>query len=145
LTGLALLSDVERGDIMKDALVADRLTLRGGFALLALVMACEAADSRDRLKSVMRDSLPELAKPVVGFDKDSTHLIVYLETTAFPTMPESVLTNHAKHIGALAVRRYERPNELESVTVLYREPVRRGVWYIRHVRTFPVAMLSSAP
>ena len=33
---------------------------------------------------------------------------------------------------------YERANELDSVTVDYREAVSPGLWYVRHERTFPV-------
>jgi hypothetical protein len=122
------------------------MTLRLGVVLLIIAAACgEPPDSRDRLTSGLRDSLPEPANPVAGFGRDSTHLVVYVETAAFLTVPESVLTSNAKQIAALAVRHFEKASQLDSVEVLYREPVRRGVWHIRHVRTFPVGMLSPAP
>ena len=113
--------------------------------LLALAAACTwPTTSRERLASALRERVGELADPDVGFMKDSTHLLVNLATVAFRTVPDSVLTVQAKDIGAFALRHYERANELDSVTVLYREKVSPGFWYIRHERTFPVGELRSA-
>jgi hypothetical protein len=110
----------------------------------ALVAACVGVtpdNSRTRLASVLRDSVGAAADPQVAFAKDSTHLLVQLATVAFPTVSESELTDEAKSIGGFAFKHYERANELDSVTVLYREKVRSGVWWIRHERTFAVEEL----
>jgi hypothetical protein len=111
--------------------------------LLALSGAChEAANSRERVVSALRDSLGKATDPQVAFQKDSTHLLVQLATVAFPTMSEAALTDQARNIGAFAVRHYENANQLDSVTVLYREAAPPpGVWYIRHTRTFPIGNL----
>ena len=110
--------------------------------LLALTAACvEPANSRERIASALRDSLGKAADPQVAFQRDSTHLLVELATVAFPTVPESVLTAQARDIGGFALRHYERANQVDSVTVLYREAVRSGVWYIRHTCTFSVESL----
>jgi hypothetical protein len=111
--------------------------------LLAFSGAChEPGNSRERVASALRDSLGTAADPQVAFQKDSTHLLVQLATVAFPTMPEAALTDQARNIGAFAVRHYENANQLDSVTVLYREAAPpRGVWYIRHARTFPIGDL----
>jgi hypothetical protein len=98
-------------------------------------------NSRTRLASVLRASLGEAADPHVAFGRDSTHLVVELATVAFPTVSESELSDEAKSIGGFAFKHYERANELDSVTVLYREKVRSGVWWIRHERTFAVGEL----
>jgi murein DD-endopeptidase MepM/ murein hydrolase activator NlpD len=111
-------------------------------SLLALAAACAGpTDSRDRLASELRDRVGDAADPHVSFLRDSTHLQVELATVAFRTMPESVLTDQARNIGVFALRHYERANEVDSVTVLYREAVSPGFWYIRHTRTFPVGEL----
>ena len=110
--------------------------------LLALAAAClEPANSRERLASTLRDSLGKAADPQVAFQRDSAHLLVELATVAFPTVPDSVLTGNARGVGRFALRHYERPNQVDSVTVLYRGAVRSGVWYIRHTRTFSVENL----
>jgi hypothetical protein len=113
--------------------------------LLTLAAACiKPSTARERVASALRDSLAKAADPEVAFQRDSTHLLVELATAAFPTVPESVLTSQARSIGAFALRHYDNANQLDSVTVLYREAARPGVWYIRHTRTFPVANLRSA-
>jgi hypothetical protein len=116
---------------------------RYSLALLAFFGACGGpSNSRERLASVLRDSLGEAADPQVAYQSDSTHLLVELATTAFPTVPDSILTGQARGIGGFALRHYERANQLDSVTVLYREATPHpGIWYIRHTRTFPVASL----
>jgi len=111
--------------------------------LLPILGAChEPANSRERVTSALRDSLGTAADPQVAFQKDSTHLLVQLATVAFPTIPEAALTDQARNIAAFAVRHYENANQLDSVTVLYREAAPHGgIWYIRHERTFPVRSL----
>ena len=115
--------------------------------LLAFAAACGGPakdESRERLASALRESLGKAANPQVAFERDSTHLLVQLSTVAFPTIPESALTEQARNIGSFAFRHYEKANQLDSVTVLYREGVRRGVWWIRHMRTFSVEELRNA-
>jgi hypothetical protein len=116
---------------------------RCSIALLAIFAACGVpTNSRERLASTLRDSLGEAADPHVAYQRDSTHLLVELATAAFPTVADSILTSQARGIGGLALRRYEKANQLDSVTVLYREASpQSGIWYIRHERTFPVANL----
>src|SRR3954470_9549144 len=114
--------------------------------MLAFSGAChQPANSRERASSALRDSLGTDADPQVAFQRDSTHLLVQLATVAFPTMPEAALTGQAQSIAAFAVRHYENANQLDSVTVLYREAAPQpGVWYIRHERTFPIGELRNA-
>jgi hypothetical protein len=113
--------------------------------LLALAAGCmKPATSRERVASALRDSLGKAADPEVAFQRDSTHLLVELATAAFPTMPEAVLTSHARSIGVFALRHYENANQLDSVTVLYREAAGPAVWYIRHTRTFSIGNLRNA-
>jgi hypothetical protein len=111
--------------------------------LLVLFAACgEPINSRERVASVLRDSLSEAADPQVAYQRDSTHLLVELATAAFPTVSDSILTGQARGIGRLALRHYDNANQLDSVTVLYREAAPHpGIWHIRHKRTFPVAEL----
>ena len=114
--------------------------------LLVFSGACHApANSRERLAYALRDSLGTAADPQVAFQRDSTHLLVELATAAFPTIPEAALTHQARSIAGFAVRSYENANQLDSVTVLYREAARHpGVWHIRHERTFPIGELRNA-
>lgn len=128
---------------MKKTIFVYRMT-RQWILLSALMAACVGAtpdNPRTRLASVLRDSLGAAADPQVAFQKDPNHLLVELATVAFPTVSESELSDEAKHIGGFAFKHYERANELDSVTVLYREKVRSGVWWIRHERTFAVEEL----
>ena len=120
---------------------------RIGLLVLAFVAACAGPvndKSAERVASVLRDSLGQLAAPHVGFSRDSTHLSVRLATVAFPTVPDSVLTEHARSVGSFALRHYEKANQLDSVSVRYNEAVRSGVWHIRHKRTFLVEDLPLA-
>jgi hypothetical protein len=133
--------------ILKKTIFVYRMT-RQWILLSALMEACGGVtldNSRTRLASVLRDSLGAAADPQVAFEKDSTHLLVELATVAFRTVSESELSDEAKHIGGFAFKHYERANELDSVTVLYREKVRSGVWWIRHDRTFAVEELRCCP
>jgi hypothetical protein len=133
--------------ILKKTIFVYRMT-RQWILLSALMAACGGVtpdNSRTRLASVLRDSLGAAADPQVAFEKDSTHLLVELATVAFRTVSESELSDEAKHIGGFAFKHYERANELDSVTVLYREKVRSGVWWIRHDRTFAVEELRCCP
>jgi hypothetical protein len=111
--------------------------------VLAFFGACGGpTNSRERLASVLRDSLGEAADPHVAYQRDSTHLLVELATAAFPTVSDSILTGQARGIGGFTLRHYERANQLDSVTVLYREAAPHpGIWYVRHTRTFPVASI----
>lgn len=125
---------------MKKTIFVYRMT-RQWILLSAILAACGGLtpdNPRTRLASALRASLGEDADPQVAFQKDSTHLLVELATVAFPTVSEDHLSDEAKHIGGFAFKHYERANELDSVTVLYREKVRSGVWWIRHERTFAV-------
>lgn len=110
--------------------------------ILASAPACVGhADetSRERLGAALEEMLGKEAEPLVAFQKDSTHLVVQLSTFAFPTVSDPALTEQAKTIASFALGHYEKPNELDSVTVRYREKAPApGVWYIRHTRTFPV-------
>jgi hypothetical protein len=109
---------------------------------LALAAACLGpANSRERLAAALKERVGEAADPDVAFLKDSTHLLVNLATVAFRTVPDSVLTVQARDIGRFALGHYERANELDSITVVYREAVSPGLWYVRHTRTFPVGDL----
>ena len=128
---------------MKKTMFVCRMT-RQWILLSAFIAACVGVtpdNSRTRLASVLRDSLGAAADPQVAFQRDSTHLLVQLATVAFPTVSEAELSDEAKHIGGFAFQHYERANELDSVTVLYHEKVRSGVYWIRHERTFPVEQL----
>ena len=111
--------------------------------LLVFSGACHApANSRERLSYALRDTLGTAADPQVAFQRDSTHLLVQLATVAFPAMPEAVLTQQARNIAVFAARHYENANQLDSVTVLYREATPHpGIWHIRHERTFPIGEL----
>jgi hypothetical protein len=110
--------------------------------LVCLVFGCaKAGNPRERLASALSDSLEKAADPHVAFVRDSTHLQIELANAAFPAVPDSVRTNQASDIGRFALRHYERANELDSITVMYRDSVRPGVWNIRHTRTFPAGDL----
>lgn len=114
----------------------------GLLLLLAVAVACTGpGNSRERLASALKDRLGDAANPDVGFIRDSTHLLVNLATVAFRSVPESALTVQARDIGRFALQHYERANDVDTVTVLYREKVSSGFWYIRHERTFAVGDL----
>jgi hypothetical protein len=131
------------GATVKTTIFVYRMT-RQWILLSALMAGCGGLtpdNSRTRLASVLRDSIGAEADPQVAFQRDSTHLLVELATVAFPTISESELSDEAKSIGGFAFKHYERANELDSVTVLYREKIRSGEWWIRHERTFAVEEL----
>jgi hypothetical protein len=100
-------------------------------------------ESRGRVVRALTESLGEMADPQIAFQRDSTHLLVHLRTAAFPTVSEEALTEQARNVASLALRHFDRARELDSVTVLYREPFRKGVSWIRHRRGFSVDSLLS--
>lgn len=116
----------------------------GLFALVAC-WGCTPDGPRENVASALREKLGEAADPKVGFQPDSTHLLVHLATVAFPTVPENELTRRARAIASFAFRRYANASDADSVTVLYREAVRPGMWWIRHERTFSAETLRGVP
>ena len=117
---------------------------RIGLVVLALATACVGPakdESRERVASALRERLGEAADPQVAFQRDSAHLLVRLATVAFPTVSDSLLTVQARSIASFALGHYEKANQLDSVSVLYHEAVRPGVWHIRHARSFSVENL----
>lgn len=114
--------------------------------ILFLAVACMRSakdESRERVARALTETLGEAADPQIAFQRDSSHLLVQLLTVAFPTVSEEALTTQAKNIASSALRHYDKAGQLDSVTVLYREPVRRGMWWIRHTRSFPVDSLQN--
>lgn len=113
-------------------------------AMLLLITSCMGSandESRRRVAHVLTETLGKAADPQIAYQRDSSHLLIQLLTVAFPTVSEERLTEQAKAIATVALHNYDRANQLDSVTVLYREPVRRGVWWIRHSRSFSVESL----
>jgi predicted component of type VI protein secretion system len=112
--------------------------------MVAFAVAC-TGHARDepgeRVARALTSMLGEAAAPQVAFVRDSSHLRVQLSTVAFPTVSEEELTKQAGRIAGSALRNYDKADQLDSVTVVYREPVRPGMWWIRHSRTFSVASL----
>lgn len=113
--------------------------------LLALgCLSHQKDEALQRVDRSLRERLGELADPQVAFMRDSTHLLIQLATVAFRTVTDDELTDRAKNISSFTYARYDRANEVDSVTVFYREKVRRGVWHIRHIRSFGVADLGDS-
>lgn len=111
-------------------------------ALFAL--GCVSPQKDEALRRVdrsLREHLGDTADPQVAFKRDSTHLLIQLATVAFPTVSDDELTDRTRRISRFTYDRYDRGDEVDSATVFYREEVRRGMWHIRHMRSFPVAAL----
>lgn len=117
--------------------------LLAAFAVACMGIATD--ESRERVADALTRMLGEAADPDVGFLNDSSHLQLSLLTVAFPTVSESELTEQARIIASSALRNYDEAGRLDKITVLYREPVRKGMWWIRHTRTFSVDSLLSLP
>lgn len=114
--------------------------------LLFLAVACMRSakdESRERVARALTEIVGEEADPQIAFQRDSSNLRVQLLTVAFPTVSEEALTAQAKNIASFALRHYDKAGQLDSVTVVYREPVRRGMWWIRHYRSFSVDSLQN--
>lgn len=113
-----------------------------------LAAACVAApegDSRERVPRALAESVGEAADPQITFRRDSSHLLIQLATVAFPTVSEDELTGRARGIATTAMRNYDNADQLDSITVLYREKAGKGIWWIRNTRTFPVDSLRGSP
>jgi hypothetical protein len=109
--------------------------------VLAFATACLGStrdDSRQRVASALRDTLGKAADPQVAFMNNSRHLLIQLSTAAFVNASDSTFAQQAKDIARFAFRRYEKASGLDSITVLDRNSVAKGVWQIRYTRTFPV-------
>lgn len=124
---------------------------RGGLPMhklipaILLAGACESPsddESRKHVTGVLTQTLGEAARPRVAFQRDSTHLLVQLLTVAFPSVSEDELTAQATDIAQTTLNNYDRADQLDSITVLYRERAGRGVWWIRHTRAFSVDSLN---
>lgn len=114
-------------------------------AFAAACMGIEKDESRERVADALTNMLGEAANPDIGFLGDSSHLQVSLLTVAFPTVSEAELTGQARIIASSALRNYGEAGRLDSITVLYREPVRKGTWWVRHTRSFSVDSLLNLP
>jgi len=47
----------------------------------------------------------------------------------------------AEEIGGFSKRHYEKPADLDSISVMAHEQVQPGVWKIRQMRTFSISQL----
>lgn len=106
-----------------------------------------SSDARERLATVLRDSLGESFKPKVSFLGDGgrpeSHLYVTIDTDAVPDESDSVFVRRALDLARFAVRHYERAGNLDSVTVAVEEFWQPGVWRVVHSRAFAIASLDS--
>lgn len=110
-----------------------------------LAAACTAdaeGDSRERVARALAESLGEAADPEIAFRRDSSHLLIQLATIAFPTVLEDELTRRARGIANTALSTYDKADQLDSITVLYREKAGNGIAWIRNTRTFSVDSLN---
>jgi hypothetical protein len=96
---------------------------------------------REKLKAVLRDSIGAATNPQVSYLNNDKHLLVQFDTTAFASLSDSVFTLRAKEIGGFSKRHYEKPADLDSISVMAHEQVQPGVWKIRQMRTFSVSAL----
>jgi hypothetical protein len=113
-------------------------------ATILFATACSVSAKDKSRKNVARaliETVGESADPQIAFRRDSSHLLIQLLTVAFPTVSEDELTRRSWGIARSALRSYDDANQLDSITVLYRERVRDGMWWIRHTRTFAVDSL----
>ena len=97
--------------------------------------------ARENLLAALQDSLGKDAQPEVAFLRDSTNLQIELAAAPFANLSDSAFTDRARDIARFALTRYEKASELDSVTVLDRDVVTRGVWKIRNTRAFSIAEL----
>jgi hypothetical protein len=88
--------------------------------------------------------MPALRGGIAAAIGGASHLLIQLLTVAFPAVSEDELTRRSRAIARRALRSYGNANQLDSITVLYRERVRDGMWWIRHTRTFAVDSLKDA-
>lgn len=119
--------------------------------VIVIAAACVApfeGDARERAARAVTGFLGEAGEAAdvrIAFQQDSTHLLVQLLTVAFRTVPEDALTAQATRIAKTALRSYDHADQLDSITVLYRERIDRGAWWIRHIRSFSAASLRDDP
>lgn len=113
--------------------------------MAAACLAAPEGDSRERVARALAESVGEAADPRIAFRRDSSHLLVQLATVAFPTVSEDELTRRARGIATTAMRNYDNAEQLDSITVLYREKAGKGLWWIRNSRTFSVHSLQDGP
>jgi len=114
--------------------------------IVAIGLACARGtedQAREHLAAALGDTLGKNADPSVGFLNDRNHLQVSLSAARFPKTSDSAFAAQAKEIARFTFARYEKAQGLDSITVLDREPVSKGVWRMRHVQTFSVDELRS--
>ena len=111
-------------------------------SILLWATACnKSPDPRDKLTSTLRDSVNADANPQVGYLRDSAHLLINFDTTAFADRSDSAFALKAKDIANFALRHYANPQQLDSLTITARYPTSPGVWRVTNERTFAVSEL----
>lgn len=119
------------------------------FSFLVGAVACNEKgpepEARASLTSILRDSVGAATDPKVAFiidgnDRDK-HLYVHFDTSAFPNMSDSAFGLRARKIAQLSMRHYEKPDNLDSITIVSRENLTSGVARIHYRRAFSIAQL----
>lgn len=95
-------------------MAASRLTLV--IALCGSLFACRSDPKRALGKELDRVYGPD-ATWLVGFARDSTHLLVQVQGAYFGSLPDSQFNDRARDIVRFAFRRYPAREALDSVTV----------------------------
>ena len=129
----------------------DRRMLLGALTLGLIVPACHRnapdGDARTQLIAVLGDSLGESANPDVSFMRNDarpkSHLYVAFETPPIPNVSDADFDLRARGVARFVVRHYLQASELDSISVAAREPMRPGLWRVRHRRTFAIADLTA--
>ena len=109
--------------------------------IVAMGLACASRSDdavRDHITSALSDTLGATAEPSVGFLNNRSHLQVSLSSARFPQASDSTFAVDARQIARFTLAHYESAPALDSITILDREAVAKGMWKIRHAQRFSV-------
>ena len=96
---------------------------------------------RQHVAAVLGRHFALAEEPGVSFMRDSTHLNIQLGADGASNLPDSAFEARARAITSVALRAYDKPALIDSVTVAVVEVViPNAVVRIKRMRTFPAAI-----
>jgi hypothetical protein len=91
----------------------------------AFLISCSGdSKARDHVAAIVSNELGDALNPRVAFARDSTHLLVHIDTTTVASLSDSAFDVVARRIASVAVREYSRIDALDSITVSAVSPPR---------------------
>jgi hypothetical protein len=114
-----------------------------GFSILGCMLACSESRHPElaAMEKAVRAEIGSPGKPLVGYLRDSTALLIDFDATVLPDTQAATFVRMARAVALAAVRHYPNAAALESVMVSAGEPIGSRSYRVLRQRIFTAAEL----